>query len=162
MKKILLVLLVAYSHSLSAQTEAPYHPEADAEADIKSAVRRARKENKHVLIQAGGNWCKWCLEFARFAKSDKQLDSMINASFIWYHLNYSKEQKNEKIFARYGYAQRFGYPVFIILDSKGKRLHTQNSEYLEDGGKSYDKKKVFDFLKMWTPKAIDPDHYRNK
>ena len=42
----------------------------------------------------------------------------------------------------YGYLLRF-----YILNEKGERIHTQNSEYLEDGDKSYDIKKVADFLK---------------
>ena len=54
------------------------------------------------------------------------------------------------MFAKYGYAQRFGFPVFIILDGKGGRVHTQNSAYLEDGKKSYDPEKVLDFLEQWS------------
>jgi thioredoxin-related protein len=162
MKNIFIAFLLISATEVLAQTEMPYHPEADASADIKAAIRQAKKENKHILIQAGGNWCKWCLEFARFAKADKQIDSIIKSSFVWYHLNYSKEQKNEKIFSRYGYPQRFGFPVFIILNKRGERLHTQNSEYLEDGGKSYDSKKVLAFLNNWSPKALDPEQYSSK
>ena len=142
-----------------AQEKKLYDPAADAEADIKAAIAKAAKENKYVILQAGGNWCKWCIEFARFVKADPSLDSAINAGFVWYHLNYSKENKNEKIFAKYGYPQRFGFPVFIILDSKGDRVHTQNSGYLEDGKKSYDKDKVLDFLAGWSPSAMNPELY---
>jgi thioredoxin-related protein len=148
--------MVCHSMISLAQNETLYKPDADAKKDIKAAVKTAGKENKHVLIQAGGNWCKWCLEFARFAKEDREIDSLIKKSFVWYHLNYNKEQKNEDLFKKYRNPQRFGYPVFIILDKKGNLLHTQNSEYLEDGGKSYDKRKVLSFLKMWTPEALEP------
>ena len=148
--------------SLLCQEKKIYHPDADAEADIRNAVDKAASEGKHVLVQAGGNWCGWCIEFARFCKSDTAISALLNKDFIWYHLNYSKENMNEKIFARYGYPQRFGFPVFIILDGKGNRLHIQNSEYLEDGKKSYDSKKVLSFLSMWTPQALDPSSYRNE
>lgn len=146
-----------------AQTEPAklYNPEADAQKDIKAALKKAKAENKYVLIQAGGNWCTWCIEFARFCKSDPKIDSAMNAGFIWYHLNTSKENKNEKAFAKYGYPQRFGFPVFIVLDKKGKRIHTQNSVYFEDGKKSYDKDKVLSFLQLWSPKALDPKMYEN-
>jgi hypothetical protein len=77
-----------------------------------------------------------------------------------YHLNWSKENENKKIFEQYGYPQRFGFPVFIILNGQGERIHTQNSEYLEDGKKSYDPEKVRSFLEMWSPKALDPAAYR--
>ena len=160
MKKIFIILLLFVSvFEASAQEKKLYNPEANAEADIAAAVKKAKAENKYVLIQGGGNWCSWCIEFARFAKADPQIDSVINSSFIWYHLNFSKENENKKTFAKYGYAQRFGFPVFIILDGDGNRIHTQNSEYLENGKKSYDKQKVQSFLEMWTPHALNPKMY---
>ena len=143
----------------SAQQTNIYNPSANAADDISAAIKKAKEEHKFVLIQGGDNWCKWCVEFYNVCKADNKLDSMINANFIWYHLNYSKENKNLDLFAKYNYPQRFGFPVFIILNEKGERIHTQNSEYLEDGKSSYDKKKVFSFLEMWSPKAMDPTKY---
>lgn len=161
MKKIIVIVFCLIGYISHAQTEVNklYNPDANAAKDIKAAIKKAKAENKHVLVQGGGNWCKWCLEFARFCKADPKIDSVINASFVWYHLNDSKENKNEKVLAKYDYPQRFGYPVFIILDGNGKRIHTQNSEYLEDGKKSYDQKKVQAFLEMWSPRALDPEMY---
>ena len=160
MKKTSLVLTMILVCAISfAQEKKLYDPTADAEKDIAAAVKKAKAEHKYVLLQGGGNWCSWCIEFARFAKADPQLDSAMNAGFIWYHLNYSKENKNEKIFAKYGYPQRFGYPVFIILNENGERINTQNSAYLEDGKKSYDQKKVLEFLEMWSPSALDPKNF---
>jgi thioredoxin-related protein len=159
-KKITSLLIIIFTTaSLFAQEAKLYNPSADAEKDIAAAIAKAKAENKYVLIQGGGNWCGWCIEFARFCKADKKIDSAINASFVWYHLNYSKENKNKKVFAQYGFPQRFGFPAFIILDGNGNRIHTQNSEYLEDGKKSYDKNKVQAFLEMWSPRALNPKMY---
>lgn len=159
---LFIILLILYCNISFAQEKKLYNPTADASADIEAAIKKAATENKFVLIQGGGNWCRWCIEFARFAKADKQVDSLINKSFVWYHLNYSKENENKPLFAKYGYAQRFGFPVFIILNNKGERLHTQNSAYLEDGEKSYNKAKVLEFLEGWSPKALDPAQYEKK
>ncbi len=161
MKILIILLFLIFSSSIFAQDKNLYHPNADAEKDIEIFIKQAKKEHKYVLIQAGGNWCKWCIEFARFAKADQQIDSLIQSSFIWYHLNYSKENENKKAFAKLGYAQRFGFPVFIILDENGNRIHTQNSEYLENGKSSYDKRKVMGFLEMWTPHSLNPKMYGN-
>ncbi len=158
-KYIFLFAITLFSLAVNAQDKKLYNPKADAATDIEAAIKQADEENKYVLIQGGGNWCSWCIEFARFCKADKQLDSVINSSFIWYHLNFSKENDNKATFAKYGYPQRFGFPVFIILNSKGERIHTQNSEYLEDGKKSYSKEKVLAFLENWAPKALDPALY---
>ena len=142
-----------------AQETKLYNPATDAEKDIAAAVSKAKKENKFVLLQGGGNWCSWCIEFARFCKADRAIDSVMSSAFVWYHLNWSKENQNKKTFARYSYPQRFGYPVFIILNGNGERINTQNSEYLEDGKKSYDRQKVMAFLQMWSPRAMDPKMY---
>ena len=158
-KLFLLAIVLVSMANIFAQQATLYNPAADATKDIANAVTKAAAENKFVLIQAGGNWCSWCLEFARFSKADKQIDSLLKSNFVWYHLNYSKENKNEAVFAKYGYPQRFGFPVFIILNNKGERLNTQSSEYLEDGKKSYDQNKVESFLELWTPKAVAPESY---
>jgi thioredoxin-related protein len=144
-----------------AQSAVPllYDPSADAAADISRAVSEAKAEHKHVLLQAGGNWCSWCIEFDRFLHTHASLDSLAGKCFVIYHLNYSRENMNAPIFARYGYPQRFGFPVFIILDQNGNRIHTQNSEYLEQG-KSYSEQRVMDFLLQWTPQALDPALYK--
>ena len=86
--------------SLIAQEAKLYNPDANAQKDIKIAIKRAKAENKYVLLQGGGNWCSWCIEFARFCKADPKIDSVINAGFVWYHLNWSKENENKKIFAQ--------------------------------------------------------------
>ena len=163
MKKIRLFLLVIISFSAAhAQETKLYSTTANAEKDIADALKKAKAQHKYVLIQAGGNWCKWCIEFARFAKADPQIDSVINASFVLYHLNYSKENENKAMFSKLDYPQRFGYPTFIILNENGKRIHTQNSEYLEDGKNSYNKNKVQSFLEMWSPRALNPHMYGDK
>ena len=71
-----------------------YHPQANAASDIQAAVQQAKKEGKHVLLQAGGNWCSWCIRFHKFVTEDKQMDSVLNANYIVYHLNYSPDNLN--------------------------------------------------------------------
>lgn len=161
MKKRISLLLFLFTLFVTgfAQKNKLYDPSADAGADIAVAIKKAAAENKFVLIQAGGNWCSWCLEFARFSREDASIDSLINTNFVLYHLNFSKENYNKSIFAKYGYPQRFGFPVFLILNGKGERIHTQSSTYLEDGKMSYDKKIVLDFLINWTSKSLAPETY---
>lgn len=161
-KKLILFCLVVFAcTAVKAQEVKLYDPSANAEKDIAAAVAKANAEHKFVLIQGGGNWCKWCIEFARFAKADAQIDSVMKVGYVIYHLNYSKENDNHATFSKLGYPQRFGYPVFIILNGDGQRIHTQNSEYLENGKGSYDKNKVQSFLEMWSPHALDPHVWGN-
>ncbi len=136
-----------------------YKPSENAEAALAAAVKKAKKDNKQVLVQIGGNWCIWCARFNDFTANDATIDSLIKAEYIVYHLNYSKENKNEKMLARYSYPQRFGFPVFLVLNKEGRLIHTQNSEYLEEG-KGYSKEKVLGFLRDWSVKAFDPAKYK--
>jgi thioredoxin-related protein len=137
-----------------------YKPEDRAEMAIDKATKEARQERKHVLIQIGGNWCIWCARFNDFITNDPKIDSIVKAGYVVYHLNYSKENFNSMLLAKYGYPQRFGFPVFLVLDSDGKLIETQNSWYLEDGKKSYDRDKVVEFLTDWSPAALDPKQYK--
>ena len=169
---ILLVVSLAIPSILLSQNTAPvakadvdmktfklYSPTENADLALQKAIEEAGKTGKHVFIQIGGNWCIWCARFHEFTTKDKQIDSLVNANYVVYHLNYSPENKNKDILARYGYPQRFGFPVFIVLDGKGKYLHTQNSAYLEHD-KGYSKEKVMEFFMHWSPKAFDPEEYK--
>lgn len=154
-------LLSAISFSQDMTKFKLYKPEENAEKAIEEAVEKAKDENKHVFIQIGGNWCIWCARFDDFVKNDKSIDSLIRDNYIVYHMNYSKENKNLDLLKRYKFPQRFGYPVFLVLNGKGDLLHTQSSWYLESG-KSYDKEKVEAFFKDWSPKALDPIQYKEE
>jgi len=162
MKKFVLVILgLLFSVSIFASDTAKlYNPKANASKDIELLISKAKKEKKHILIQAGGNWCSWCIKFNKFTAEDKQMDSVIQKNYLVYHLNYSPENKNPAIFAKYQFPQRFGFPVFIILDSNGKQIHTQNSVYLEEG-KGYNKERILDFLNSWTPETLNPNNYKD-
>ena len=155
----LFCLLVLSTGHAQESTQHLYDPSAPAEKDISDAVRKAKAEGKHVMLQAGGNWCGWCIGFDKFCKDDAKIDSSLRSAYIIVHLNFSKENYNLPVFARLGYPQRFGFPVFIILDGDGKQLHVQNSSYLEKE-KSYDRDKVLGFLDDWSPLAFDPSRYK--
>src|SRR5438105_5893522 len=101
----------------STDTAHLYNPNADAVKEIAAAVKKANAEHKFVLIQAGGNWCSWCKRFSITVANDAALDSVVNANFIVYHLNYSPENMNHDEFAKLGFPQRFGFPVLIVLDN---------------------------------------------
>jgi len=136
-----------------AKLPKPYHPEANAELDIKNAVKLAKKTHKNVIIQAGGNWCIWCLRFNNYVQQTPELKKLADDNYVYYHLNWSPENKNEKVFAKYGNpGDKFGYPVFIVLDENGKQIHTQDSAVLEEGS-GYSLEKVKTFFNAWKSKS---------
>ena len=131
-----------------AKLPKPYNDKENAEEKIKELVAQAKKENKNIMIQAGGNWCIWCLRFNQYVQTTPELKEIVDENYLYYHLNYSPENKNDKVFAKYDNpGAKYGYPVFIVLDQNGKMIHTQDSAVLEEGkGYSLEKTKAF-FMK---------------
>lgn len=161
-KVVLTFILACMAFVANAQDMANfklYNPAEDAEAGLKKAIAEAKAAKKHVFVQIGGNWCVWCARFNDYSTQDTQIDSLVKANYVVYHMNYSKENKNEKLLAKYGFPQRFGFPVFLVLDANGNRLHTQDSGLLEDG-KGYSKNKVMTFFTNWSPRSLDAEQYK--
>lgn len=152
---LLLLFFAGSKRSMAQQSEAdqlakPYHPEADASADIQMLLKEAQKANKNLIIQAGGNWCIWCLRFNNFIHSNPKISVLVKEKLLYYHLNYSKENKNEATFARYApEGSKLGYPFFIVLDKWGKVLQVRDSGTLESG-KGYDEERVLAFFNKWA------------
>lgn len=126
-----------------------YNISADPFTQVAEAKVIAQKENKNILVQVGGNWCIWCRYFHKFSHENKKIDSILNANYVTIHVNFSKENKNEAFFKAYNNPGRFGYPSFLVLNSKGELLHIQDSGYLEEG-KGYSEEKVSRFLLLWN------------
>lgn len=155
-KLILSTVLVFSTIFLNGQeAKKLYDPSLDGMKQIKEAVTKAAGEGKHVLIQYGGNWCGWCIKFDAFCKADTAISALISKNYIPVKLNYDPSNKNEAANAYLGNPTRFGFPVFVILDAKGKVLHIQDSGLLEDGA-GYSKQKVTGFFRNWTTSAIIP------
>jgi thioredoxin-related protein len=151
-----------------AQTPAkPYNENQNVRGELKKALELAKKENKNILIQFGGNWCPWCMRFHALVNGAPKVDSLMKANYIYFLLNvpHEKDKRDNEIFREFEYPNRFGYPVFVILDKNGKRLNTQDSdafEYYNPDVKGYDTTKVIRFLTMWTPKSLLPATYQKK
>jgi thioredoxin-related protein len=159
MKSILLIYILFLSFSLKAQEKITlYNPEADSRKDLEMAIQTAKEQHKHVLIQVGGNWCPWCVRLHGVFESEAKIDSILKSDYVFLLINYSKENKNEVVLADLGFPQRFGFPVLLVLDQEGNRLHTQNTAYLEKD-KGYDTDKIIGFLLDWNEKALDPKFY---
>ena len=151
--KYIPILIFVLASVASGQEVRLYDPALDGQAQIEEAVRDAAAQQKHVLVQVGGNWCKWCKRLAATIEANPKLDSLLRADFVTVHLNFSKENKNEKALDGLGNPERFGFPVLVVLDADGNRLHTQDSALLEEGG-GHDPEKVYRAMQLWTPKAL--------
>ena len=157
-------MLFSYVAVFSQTPKGPYNVNQDIRADLKKAVTQAKAQNKHVLIQWGGNWCPWCIRFHNLVAGDRRIDSIMKKDYVYLLANVpkEKEKRDYALYGEFGYPNRFGFPVFVILDGNGKQLHIQDSGLLEYGKvPGYDTTKVFEFLRQWNVKALDPRSYKN-
>ena len=139
-----------------------YNENINPMEQIDNALVKAKADGKYVVCQVGGNWCPWCLRFADFVEKDQEVSKMVSDNFELIHVNYDPRKSGgdasannaAKLMERLGNPARFGFPVFVVLDSEGNVLHIQDSSFLEEG-KGYSEKKVLRFFKNWTPKAVE-------
>ena len=149
--------------SLHAQTglKHVYNEDINPLEQIDQALLKANAEGKYVVCQVGGNWCIWCLRFASFMMNDADISQLVKDNFEFIHVNYNprksggpeKAQQAAALMKRLDNCGRFGFPVFVILDEKGRVIHIQDSSFLEEN-QGYSKDKVLRFFKNWTPKAV--------
>lgn len=161
MKRHLMIAAIAALLTLTASAQSNlkkiYDESIDPVEQIEKAVKQAEKEGKFVISQVGGNWCRWCLMFADFVAKDAELTQLIDENFMFIHSNYNpRERAGEKtleMLKKLGNPERFGFPVFVVMDQNGKVIHTQDSSFLEEGN-GYSRDKVARFFQNWTPKAV--------
>lgn len=134
-----------------------YDETADAKEQIAAALARAKKENRRVLVQWGGNWCPWCIRLDELYKSDKQIAKTLSYEYDVVFVDAGKPKgKNVDLAKSYGAdLSKYGYPFLTILDADGKPLANQETAALEvknSGGDSegvksgHDPKAVLKFL----------------
>ncbi|MTG98435.1 MULTISPECIES: thioredoxin family protein [Myroides] len=120
----------------------PYNEEEDADEKLNELIAQAKKEGKKVFVQAGGNWCIWCLRFNDFVQKTEELKSIVDKEYVYYHLNYSTKNKNKEVFDKYApEGKKLGFPFFFVIDQEGKVTNIINSVDLELD-KGYDVEKV--------------------
>ena len=167
MKKLTFALLLALAcvftafAQTSAKTEAPlkaaennklerekFDPKRVPLEDLQAAVIAARKENKRIILDVGGEWCSWCIKMDNFLAANADLKKISDENFIWLKINMSEENENKEFLKTYPEIK--GYPHLFVLETDGKFLYSQDTPLLEEG-KSYNLQKFTDFLKEWSP-----------
>lgn len=142
-----------------------YDEAADGKAQIAAALAKAKKENRRVLVQWGGNWCGWCIRLNDLMKSDAALRKELQYEYDVVHVDTGQPAgKNVDLAASYGAdVKKHGFPYLTILDADGKAIANQETESLEvknDKGESagvkegHDAKKVLAFLKANEAKPL--------
>jgi uncharacterized protein YyaL (SSP411 family) len=150
-----------------AKAKAPlYDVNADAKQQIAAALAKAKKENRRVLIQWGGNWCSWCIKLDALMKSDPTLSKKLIYEYDVVHVDAGQpNDKNLDLATSYGADLKAnGFPFLTILDADGKPIANQETSSLEKKdangesilgeGMGHDPVKVLKFLKDHEAKPL--------
>lgn len=125
-----------------------YDPTRNPQDDLQQAILIAQNEGKHIMLEAGGDWCIWCKYLDEFFDAHPDLLQYRADNYVFVKVNVSQENKNDEFLAQY--PEIPGYPHLFVLDSDGTFLHSQGTSELEQG-ESYNPAKFMDFLKTWAP-----------
>lgn len=126
-----------------------YDPKRDAAKDITDAIGEAQRTKKHVLVEVGGDWCKWCHILDDFFTANAELLALREKNFVTVKVNFSEENHNEEVLSQYPAIE--GFPHLFFLDAKGKLLVSQDTGALENG-RTYSLEKLTTVLTSYGPK----------
>jgi len=156
----ILILLLTGITSLAAQAEAGlpaysmgYDPARDAFADSYAALKLARETNRRVLIEVGGQWCKWCHVMDQFFDTHPDVKQRLHQTFVMLKINVSDENDNAEFLKAFPPVP--GYPHMYIADNNGKLLASKDTgEFFENG--KYSRRQFMRFFADWSSPAAQP------
>ena len=125
-----------------------YNPTADAQAQLVEAKDSAELLGKNMLVQIGGDWCPWCVRLNAFIKGDAEILEYIQQHYVWVHIYYGKDNRNEVAMKMLGNPTNMGFPVFVVCAPDGTVLHHQSTGKLE-AGKGYSRRAIMSFLQAY-------------
>ncbi len=142
--------------------EVPVYDEAaDAAVVIEAALEVARRENKRVLVQWGGNWCGWCKLLHQMFQDDREIARKLLYEYEVVTVDIGRWDKNLDLVARFrADIQGSGVPYLTVLDPDGSVVVNQETGSLEKKDAptaQHDREKVLAFLDDWRPAPRDAD-----
>jgi thiol:disulfide interchange protein len=126
-----------------------YDPARNPAADLEQAVVIAKSENKRIMLELGGDWCKWCKFMDEFYETHSDILQFRADHYVLVKVNVGPENMNEEFLSQFPAAA--GYPHIYILENDGTFVHSQDTAELEDGAVSYVPEVFMAFLQKWAP-----------
>lgn len=145
-----------------------YDEKADAKEQIAAALKKAKKENRRVLIQWGFNTCSWCQMMHKTFITDRAIAKELMYEYDLVHIDAGAKGKNMELAASYGAdLKTHGFPYLTVLDADGKPLANQETASLEikqangesviGEGAGHDPAKLLAFMKTNEAKPLIAD-----
>ena len=87
---------------------------------ISQAIKKAKDENKIVVIDFFTDWCAACEELEKYTWSNRKVKEYLNEKAVFLKLNLTPKTKEaEEILKKYNV---IGFPTVVFIDGEGKEL----------------------------------------
>jgi thiol:disulfide interchange protein len=128
-----------------------FDPNRDPASDMNQALAYAKANQKNILVEIGGDWCKWCHILENFITQHRELSEIRYKNYVHVKIYLGENDSiNHEFLRKFPYFD--GIPHFFVLDFDGNLLHSQDTDVLEEG-ESYNYDRVFSFLAQWGYKT---------
>jgi thiol:disulfide interchange protein len=124
-----------------------YHYEANPTKDIAAAVTQARKQNKRIILDFGGDWCGDCQVLDLYFHQSPNAE-LLDQHFLLIHVDIGRYDHNTETAIKYKIPIDKGVPALAVLDSNGKLLFSQANKEFENM-RNMTPQSVTAFLNQW-------------
>jgi thiol:disulfide interchange protein len=126
-----------------------YPSNADANKEIREALKRAMSEHRRVLLVFGANWCYDCHVLDR-ALHEGEAGKLVTEKYLLVHVDIGEGAKNAELVKEYKIPLDKGVPAVAVLDEDGKLLYSSGQGEFEAARRML-KKDLVKFLTRWKP-----------
>ena len=141
----LLPFIVSAQPSLPRYSEV-YDPGRDPFADGRAALKLAKATNRRVLIEVGGDWCRWCHVLNKFLEENKDIREQLHRHFVILKVNVSEANDNAEFMA--GFPKPLGYPHMYITEADGRIIYSKDTAELLENSR-YSVQRFQQFIDKW-------------
>ena len=123
-----------------------YDEKRDPFKDAVAALALAKKTNRNVLIEVGGNWCSWCHKMDVFLEKNPEVYQSLHSKYVLLKISVSDSNENEAFMK--SLPPVFGYPHMYVSTSAGKMVLSKDTGELQRNGQ-YNVTNWLTFLNEW-------------
>lgn len=134
-----------------------YDPKRDAFQDGRDAIQLAKSTNRRILIEVGGDWCKWCHVLDRFINENPEIKKQLHQTFVFLKVNVSDENDNAEFLKVF--PAPLGYPHMYVTEKNGILLLSKDTAQFFMNGK-YSVERFKAFFKKWEVNKKQAFHAR--
>ena len=142
--------ILAFNSSALPEYSKIYDDQRSPFKDATAALALAKKTNRNVLIEIGGNWCSWCHKMDSFLVNNPDIYNALHSKYVLLKINVSDSNENAEFMK--SLPPVLGYPHMYVSNANGKMLLSKDTAELLSGN-NYSREQWLNFLDKWSLEA---------